>query len=164
MIQCPKCKQGLPDWVQSCQFCGADTKSVARPQVVTTKRAAPAGQPSWIWPAYYAICLYFIVSGVAEIIQGVVGKEVSVFSIIVGSVMAIIGAGLAFRAEFIRGIANIYCWFVILSSGFGLLSSIFLGLILGPAILLIVAQQILNIICAVGMIFLIGETDDARRY
>lgn len=174
MIQCPKCANGLPDWAQTCQFCGADTKAVARPAPApgAPRRAVPAGQPKWVWPAYYACAIYFVISGGAEIIQNVVamnntkpnamGETVSgysVFGIVISAIMVIVGLGLAAKIEFIRGITNIYCWLVIITSALGLLGSILGGLFLGPIALLWGLFELLNIATAVFMIFLLGETD-----
>lgn len=173
MIQCPKCTHALPDWAQTCQFCGSDTKAVARPAPTPAAvRQAPAGQPKWVWPAYYACSIYFIISGGAEILQNVVamnntkpgpmGETVSgysIFGIVISAIMVLVGLGLAARIEFIRGITNIYCWLVILSSALGLLGSLLGGMFLGPIALLWGLFELFNIGTAVFMIFLIGETD-----
>lgn len=173
MITCPKCANALPDWSQTCQFCGADTKAVARAKPTATQMAStPYAQPTWIWPAYYIVSGYFVLTGLVEVIRAVllmnaksssaVGESVGALSmvgIIVGGLSIIFGIGLLAKVEFIRAIVNFFCYLQILGGLCGIGTSLLGGLVLGPAALIGVVQSVLNIATAALMIYLIGETD-----
>lgn len=165
MISCPKCGNSLPDWAQACQFCGTDTKKVARPAAPKgSSRSVPVGQPTWVWPAYYLIAAYFIISGFLSIGLAVLmnkeGLDVGdIVTLIVSGITAVIGIGLAAKVEIIRGITNIFCWLQILSGGFGFLTLLFAGAFLGPIAILYAGFKLFDVISGAFMIFLIGETD-----
>lgn len=173
MIQCPKCSSSLPDWAQTCQFCGTDTKAVARPKPAPGKaRSAPVGQPAWVWPAYYIVSGYFVVSGLVEVVralvmmnaktnnaEGAMVAQYSVIGLVVGVITVIIGAGLLAKVEFIRGIVNFFCYLKILGGLCGIGGSLFAGLFVGPAALFALLMSVFDIATAVLMIFLIAETD-----
>ncbi len=174
MIQCPKCTNQLPDWSQSCQFCGSDLKGVPRPATPknTNTHYKPVGQPAWVWPAYYICAAYFILSGLYAVVEallimrkttdnaaGSIAASMAWVGVIMGAVRTLIGAGLVARVDFIRGVVNIFCWLQILSSGLGVIGSLLAGLFVGPAALLYLLLNVFNICTAALMIFLIGETD-----
>jgi hypothetical protein len=84
---------------------------------------------------------------------------VSIVMMIIGGITALIGIGLIARVEVVRGIVNILCWIRIVGAGFGLFSSLLAGAFVGPAALVGAAFNLLDLITAGLMIYLIGETD-----
>jgi len=176
MIQCPKCQQSLPDWSQVCQFCQTDLKGVARPKTgdpANNRPVANFGQPAkWIWPTYYAISIYWIISGAKTLISAIVTsmyaqqnvfgesvKSLDVVGMIVGTLTILTGIGLIAKVEFVRGVVNVLCFLQILGNLCGLASLIMIGSILGPWVLVGIIFQVLNIATAALMIYVIGETD-----
>lgn len=184
MIQCPKCSNSLPDWAQVCQFCSADLKGVARP--VPTASAGPQSRPytgpaKWIWPTYYAISGYYILDGLRMILIAVLritsihkaaatgssavvmaGDTLTSFQyvdIVVGAITIFIGIGLILRLEFVRGIVNFFCFINIVLGVLRLGSTILIGSLLGPIVLLLLFLNVLSIASSALMIYLIGETD-----
>lgn len=176
MIQCPKCQQSLPDWAQVCQFCQTDLKGVSRPKSTDPAYARPTsnyGQPAaWIWPTYYIISAYWIISGLKTLISAILlsmtakenifgesVKSLDVVGMVVGALTIATGIGLAAKIEFVRGIVNVLCFLQILGNICGLASLIMIGSIFGPWVLIGVVFQVLNILTAALMIYIIGETD-----
>lgn len=156
--------------VATCQFCGEDLRGAAPVQkrsifldpdnhdVVHT-----GGRPKWVYPLYYTISGYFLVSGLVALILTLVNPNKSEFANILMYVSAgisiVLGLGLLGKVEIIRGIVNFVCglrvFFGLLNlpgALAGLLGSTFFG-ILG----LIFA--VLDIVLNGFMIYLIGETD-----
>ena len=129
--------------------------------------AAPVGQPKWVWPAYYSICAYFILTGLVGVIMTAISISrakdgVGIFdyvSLVVGAITALIGIGLVAKVDFVRGIVNIFCWIQIVSSVLGAASLLLAGLILGPFAILMAFWRLIDAVTAGLMIFLIGETD-----
>src|SRR5690348_10553140 len=75
MIQCPNCNATLPDWAQTCQFCQTDVKKVARPKVVVQQKKGLKPAAPWIWPAYYAMCAFFVLEGIGGILETIIGSH-----------------------------------------------------------------------------------------
>lgn len=171
MIQCPKCAASLPDWAKTCQFCGGDTKSVARP-VAAQKYQNPAFQaPQWVWGAYYAVCVYFILGGVGGIFDTIrmthmklLGEEMgwtlgSYVGILINAIVIIFGIALMLRVEAARGIVNFVCGMRIIFGVFKLAGALIGSLFVGPLGLLLALWIVLDIATAALMIYLIGETE-----
>jgi hypothetical protein len=129
-------------------------------------------QPTWIWPAYYIISGYFVVSGLFYLVRGllmmnagranVVGDRVNesgMIGLVVGVITVLIGAGLLARVEFVRGIVNVFCYLRILGGLCGIAGSLLAGLFAGPAMLIGLIVSVLDIATAAFMIYLLGETD-----
>jgi len=169
MIQCPNCKQSVPDWVQRCQFCQTELTNVARP--IATKKPALVQAAAWIYPTYYTIAGYFVLSGALEIIQTLYAANahkgvemhgmgpIQVVMIIIGAITSMIGLGLILKVEIVRGIVNIFCWLRIATSVLGLPAAVGLALILGPIGIVALVMSIFDIITGGLMIYLLGETD-----
>jgi len=175
MIQCPKCGNNLPDWSQSCQFCQTDLKNVARP------KPAPGNYPRnqnlvqtapWIWPTYYIIAGYWVLSGLKDVISAallmsksadnVAGERISSLAwigVVIGLITLLTGIGLIAKVEFIRGFVNIICWLQIAGNLCGTVGIILAGSLMGPAVLIGLIFSVFNIATAALMIYLIGETD-----
>ncbi|RYG34697.1 hypothetical protein EON81_14875 [bacterium] len=163
----------MPDWAQKCQFCNTDTKAVARPVAAGPRPVNPAfAAPKWVWGAYYATSVYFIIGGFGDIFEAIRETETKFMGVaqgytfstylglIFGGLTILFGIGLLLRIEIVRGIMNFFCGLTIL---FGLLQipgSLF-GAVLSPLGMLWAVMNILDIVTAVFMIFLIGETDKA---
>lgn len=162
MITCPGCQKTLPDWSQSCQFCGASTAKVVRPVAPPKIRRPMATDAApWVWVAYYVISVFYILRGAAGILTGVgvLGEESKVVDIVFGSVNALIGLGLLLRLEFIRGIMNVVCFLQMIGAAFGMIAGFFLSPLAGPFAALLLLLDVVQF-CAAGlMIFLLGETD-----
>lgn len=176
MINCPKCNQSLPDWSQSCQFCGTDVKTVARPAPVQKKVSQVFITPQWVWVAYYAIALWWILGGAYDVMDAMylfgkplallkLEREVGVVSgpnivgIVAGAVTCLFGIGLALKIELIRGIVNFFAGLKLLFALLGLAGSL-LGMSFSGALgLVFVIMNIIDIVTSGALIFLIGETD-----
>lgn len=157
MIKCPGCGNTLPDSFVRCQFCGADTTSVPRPAPVQKSRAKQAeGAPAWVTPAYYAVCGYYILSGLVSVITGLKSPGV----MILGGINICFGIGLAAKIDFIRGIANIICWIQIVLGALGIMGALALSALIGPLAFVLVGLDVIQIGAAGFMIYLIGETDE----
>lgn len=181
MITCSGCHQTLPDWAQKCQFCGADVTKVARPVAVTAKSRPLTPTASWIWPVYYSLCAYWVISGMGHAADtyhtaitpvkmefmgiketmeapgfgsfaAILGFGVSIFRIVVG-------IGLAARLEFARGIANFLAGLSILFGVLGLAGSLIGTMFAGPWGLVLALMNTLDIVVGGMTIYLIGETE-----
>jgi|SRR5579862_5239143 len=171
MISCPKCNATLPDWAQTCQFCQTDVTKVARPKPVVQQKRNYMPVASWIWPCYYAMCAVFVLEGAGGILHTVasshekfMGQEIGlgVFSFIsmaFDGFTALLGIGLAMRIELARGIVNFICGLRILFGVLDLAGALMGTLFLGPLGFILVILSIVNIVTAIFMIYLIGETD-----
>lgn len=125
--------------------------------------------PKWTWIAYYVVCAYYVIEGLRLVFYGVVPTlavtaqmghpMVNPIYVIVGLVMALFGAGLAARIEFVRGIANVVCWILIVFGFLMLAGSVMVGFVLAPLGLLFMFFSVLRIATAGFMIYLIGETE-----
>jgi len=178
VISCPKCKSSLPDWVQQCQFCGADTTKVARPVIQKTKpKIAAFETPLWVNIAYYSIAGWFILSALVSAATTVIAinsssnrnsilGEPTAFSyvgLVFCVIQVLIGLGLILKIEIVRAIVNFFCAIQILMSILGGLAA-FPMMVLSPlAGILYLLYQIFNIATAGFMIYLIGETDAGAR-
>ena len=171
MIQCPNCKNSLPDWVQNCQFCGASTANVVRqvssnPQLRT---GTVLGGPSkWVWIAYFAIAIWFLVGGTIDgirvVMAGVGSKSPEAVTFI--AVLCIFpatriftGVGLLVRWEFVRKVVNFVCGIGILFDLLGIIGALLTIPITGGFGVLLLCYSIFDLSTDAGMIYLIGETD-----
>ncbi len=181
MITCTGCHNTLPDWAQKCQFCGADVTKVARPVVVGNKPKAAAPSATWIMPVYYALCAYWIISGIGHAaetyhvaitpvkVEFLGMKETmeapgfASFSAILGFLISgfriIVGTGLAARLEFARGIANFLAGLSILFGILGLAGSLLSSMFTGPWGILLALLNTVDIVVGAMTIYLIGETE-----
>lgn len=173
MITCPRCQQSLPDWAQSCQFCGSDTKAVARPAPAEKKRYKNFETPQWVWVCYYLIAAWWVLGGIFDVMNafylfGKPPKELlgsdgemgpNIVGIIAGSITALFGIGLAFRIEVIRGIVNFAAGAKLLLGLLGIAGTIMGMTVSGALAIPLVFLHVINVITAGGLIFLIGETD-----
>ncbi|MBS1713516.1 MAG: hypothetical protein JST30_04190 [Armatimonadetes bacterium] len=169
MIQCPNCKNTLPDFAQKCQFCQADVTKVPRAKG-SAKPGDVAGQSGryvshkFVWGLYYTISVWWIVGGaigVAEPFLTAKGQELSVFSyagIAISAFSVLVGIGLLLQAELVRGIVNVLSFLKLVGGLGGLIGSL-LGIVFaGPLGLLLVLYNIINIVVAGATIWVIGET------
>ena len=178
MISCPKCQSALPDWAQSCQFCGTDTGKVARPVVEQKKSNYAYGTAAWVWWAYYAIAGWFVLSGLINLARGIIGfiqfnrdtadnpyvQSFGVFfyfGMAISAAAIVVGMGLILKSDFIRGIANYYCAFMLLFGALDVLSYIGISAIIGPVAYVWMARSALDVVCGGMMIYLILETNDS---
>jgi hypothetical protein len=173
MIQCPKCANQLPDWAQNCQFCQTDLKGVARPKPdVKTMRPMMSGPAPWVWPAYYLSAGWFILNGIITIASsiilmakidnslfGAVLGPITYVMLVVGIAQVVIGLGLILKIEFIRGVANIWCWLQILAGARGLLGSLVFGGFFTSWGIVGIVRSVFDIGTAGLIIYLLGETD-----
>ena len=155
MVHCPKCNATLPDGAYNCQFCGTQFAPV--PQ----SRGYTGGKPNWIWPAYYGVAAYWMLSGLASALEAILQSKggPNIFALIIAVLNFGFGLGLALRIELIRGITNVFCFINILFGLFGLAGSFLLTAIVGWLGLLIMGQTALSIATSGAMIYLLGETD-----
>ncbi len=107
MITCPKCKNTLPDWAQSCQFCHSDLKAVARPVTVKKEVSYYGQMAKWVWPCYYAISGYIVFIAVVLAALTLLAGPLDIMSKIgltIDALILIVGLGLLVQNDFIRGI------------------------------------------------------------
>ncbi len=179
VISCSACHNTLPDWAQRCQFCGADVTKVARPAAVSTKPRPYAPSATWIWPVYYALCAYWVISGLGHAAEAyhtavtpvtikMFGASETItpgfgFGQILGLVFAafqlFVGVGLAARVEIARGIANFLAALGILFGLAGLAGSFMGALVFGPWAIFGIVRNTLDIVVGAMTIYLIGETE-----
>lgn len=182
MIQCSNCNQSLPDWAKSCQFCGNDVSSVQRPAAPGKPQRAPvSATPGWIWPVYYALCAYWVISGlggaadsyrtaITPVKMEMFGIKETIeapgfgsFGFILGITIAtfkiLVGIGLAARVEIARGIANFLAGLSILFGLIGLAGSAVGTLVAGAFGVLMMFLNVLDIVNGGLTIYLIGETE-----
>ena len=187
MITCPKCKNTLPDWTQVCQFCQSDVSKLARP-VQPQDRAirGSSNTAAWIWPTYYFISTYFILIGIWHIFDivlllhainadatkhGLPGSSTMsfvivpiIFDIILGAIPIVLGIGLIFKIEIIRGVTNFLCFLniavdLVMLVG-NVLSAPIAGMVGGADLVMFgMFLQVTNLCFNGLMIYLIGETD-----
>jgi hypothetical protein len=119
MINCTKCSASLPDWAKTCQFCGTDVSSVARPAPV--QKQSRGRQPEqWVMGAYFGLAALYMIDGLYHVILALAdlkhfSSDVSLLiGLIFGVATFVIGLGLILRIEFIRGIVNFFCGIQIL--------------------------------------------------
>ena len=73
--------------------------------------------------------------------------------------MVVFGVGLVARIEFVRGIANVVCSFMVLSGIFMMWGSLVMSMISTPFGILYLCLGVLRILTSGFMIYLLGETD-----
>ena len=126
----------------------------------------------WIWPTYYIISGYFVLSGLWSIGETLYaasahrsGAEaagmgpVQGVMIIVGVLTALIGLGLLFKVELARGIVNVFCWIRIALGVLSLPAVIGMVVVFGPLGVIMLISSVVDIVTSALMIYLIGETD-----
>jgi ribosomal protein L40E len=174
MIKCPRCNATLPAWAQSCQFCQADVSGVARPVAAKKDESRYYQAPKWVWIAYYVIAAFWILNGVRDILWGldVFGRQgeggffesgISVGMLAVGFVTALVGLGLILKIELARGIVNVIAGLRILFGALSLFMTIPLIFIVGIFGFLAAIWTLIDIVLAVLIIYIIGETDSGTR-
>jgi hypothetical protein len=170
-MKCPRCQNSVISGIATCQFCGEDLRGLAP----TQKRSMfvdpdshevvhTGGRPKWVYPAYYAVSGWFLVSGLIDIIQVLTNPKIEegflkIILIVVPAVRCLLGLGLIAKIEFVRGIVNFVCGISLIFSIIGLLSSFASILALGGMGVLVVVMNVVNICTYALMIYLIGETD-----
>ena len=104
-VTCPNCKNNLPAWSQTCQFCGSPLKGVVRPAgapIVDTWD----DKPTWQEVCYIIVSVIFILLGGFEILQGFnviaggsgdVRAGVGTYFQIMGSISVVLGIGMLFQ-------------------------------------------------------------------
>ena len=173
MITCPQCQQQLPDWAKVCQFCHTDVSKIARPVAIAKpKPKSSLDAPNWVWPSYYAIAGWYIISGLLLIWQGVSGATATgasalaaglmLFVSITGGISITLGIGLILKNPVLRKVCVWFNWLTILVSFRGLVSGIFLSTLIGIGWLWALSNLI-SMIAAAFMIYLLAETDSATE-
>jgi hypothetical protein len=163
MIQCPNCKNTLPDTFTQCQFCGADVTKVVRP-APTKKASRPLYEPpKWVWIAYFGIAGYWLIGGIMDVVRGLTSLSgagaFAYIGIAFGAFTALVGIGLMARVELVRGIVNVICFLRIIFGLLGLWGALWGSLFLGPLALLFAVFAAFDIVTGILMIYLLGETE-----
>ena len=173
-MTCPTCQKQIISGVPTCQFCGSDLRGMAPAQgkrsifidsdsyyVVHT-----GGKPGWVYPAYYIVASYFVLSGLGGALLTLLNHKAMTeggLFVYVGlafnAVGVLLGLGLIAKIEIIRGIVNFVCGLSLIFGILGLLGSLGVVLTLGGLGVLMLIQNILDICMNAFMIYLIGETD-----
>ena len=153
-----------------CQFCGAAVAPPPKGAGGAAKASvwhddhAPVyyGKPKWVWPAYYFICGYFVLSALVSAIVTLSGKRHGFETplVFIGPVInLVLGVGLALRIEFIRGVVNFVCGLGLVFGVLRLIPAAAMVMALGPIGLLILLLVVFDMVSDAMMIYLIGETD-----
>lgn len=171
MISCPKCHASLPDWAKTCQFCQNDVTKVVRPVAVKTDKGPLIPVAPWVWGAYYALSVYFLLNGGYEIFsafrishQKILGEEIgfgfaSIFVTLLGAFHIVLGIGLLFQIQVLRNVVNFILGMSVLLGILNLALSLPGVMIGGFYGFLSLMTQALQIAASAFMIYLIGETD-----
>jgi hypothetical protein len=117
--------------------------------------------------AYYAIAIYWIISGTWTILSGsgiLTHKDPTIISIIVGAVNVLVGFGLVFKVEVMRSIVNFFCFLNIAVGLLGLWEAVLLMPFFHLLGIVLILTQMLQIATSGLMIYLIGETDGAPNF
>lgn len=160
MIQCPSCKNTLPDWAQKCQFCGADVTKVPRPKAAPQQKAyrtAGSGyaNKNLIWGLYYFFAVWWIIDGGLTLATA----KGSVLEIVIGSIQALVGVGLLLRIDFLRGVFNVLAFLGLLGALRGLIFAILGSAFFGLSGFLLVLFMVFKICLYGAQIWVLGETD-----
>ena len=119
-VVCPNCKNNLPAWSQSCQFCGNPLKGVVRPAgaaIVDTWD----DKPTWQEVCYIIVSIMFILNGALEILQGfkIVSLDgsnmtagIGAYYQIMGAISAVLGIGMLFQQLWAQFLVK---WFSVLA-------------------------------------------------
>src|SRR5579862_3309113 len=119
-ITCPNCKQALPAWSQTCQFCGAPLQGVIRPMgapIVDTWN----DRPTWQEVGYIVCSVIFILLGALSLLEGfkviqVGPKPISdgqgAYLQITGTISAVLGIAMLFQQLWAQFIVK---WYSVLS-------------------------------------------------
>lgn len=176
-LKCPKCGASLPDWAKQCQFCQTDVSKLARPvQQDTKKHYAAFETPKWVWACYYFIAAWWILGGAYDVLDSmyVFGKPLELLKLekefqmqvgpnvvgaIAGAITLIFGLGLALKIELIRGIVNFVAGLKLIFGLLGLAGSLMGMTFAGFLSLPFVIFELVNVITAGMLLWLIGETD-----
>lgn len=162
MIQCPQCRNTLPDTFVKCQFCGADVTKVPRPVQPKAKKVGYE-IPKWVWLAYFGVAGYWLIGGIMDIVRGLQSLEkaggFAYFGIVFGAITALVAIGLMARVELVRGIVNILCFLRILNGALTLWGALMGSIFIGPLALLFAIFGAIDVASGLFMIYLIGETD-----
>jgi hypothetical protein len=133
-----------------------------------------AGPPQHIMTLYYIGAAWWILQGgrTVAVSLGILPEMMSSFggifasfvivAIIIGAIQALLGIGLMAKIEIARGIVNILCWITI---AFGLYDfiSLFAAVLVWPLLgILGIILNVIDIVVAGAMIWLIGETETWR--
>ncbi len=162
MIHCPNCNATLPDYVSRCHFCGS---TFANQNLPPKMRAASGGydatgRPKWVWPAYYGIAGWWILTGAVGIAQGLLLQHGGgIVGTAAGVLNVVFGLGLMARVEIVRGITNVVCFINIVFGLFSLVGAFLASAIFGLLGAIEMVVCMVNIGAAVFLMFLIGETD-----
>lgn len=85
MITCPSCKNTLPDWTTTCQFCNTDVRAVARPKGTDDVPRYGGKLPDKvIWRIYYAVCGFWVLCGGLDLLWALSSKEPAYVSLAFG--------------------------------------------------------------------------------
>jgi hypothetical protein len=177
IIVCPTCNRSVPAGFGQCQFCGGSLAGIAKP---TPSKGYFAyedghtqtyfGKPKWVYPAYNAVCVYYILSGLYTVIASLLVKPgksevadiisfVKIIGMVVGGVYILFGIGLLAKVEFLRGIVNFFCGLSIIFALISLPGALAGVAVSGFSGFVNLAITIVNIVINALMIYLIGETD-----
>jgi hypothetical protein len=170
-ITCPNCRQTLPVRAMVCQFCKTDVSKIARP-VVAGQAPAAIADTDWKVVAYYVMSGWWMFNGIVMILGAVVFHNklmeggfgtVPIIVLIIGTVYALTGLGLACRVELARGIVNILSWLTVAGSVMRIAGFLMAGLVMGPVVIFMILRALFDGLLAGFQIYLIGETDNFMR-
>ncbi|MBS1708793.1 MAG: hypothetical protein JSS65_08755 [Armatimonadetes bacterium] len=178
MISCPKCKQTLPDFVTTCQFCGAQIQGVKQIQAVhvdsdgfehpdTTTGSGLSGE--WVRRIYYGLGIFWLLTGLWSILDITVVGPASKGTTFQGGVayiflfILVIRLGLAIgylmRASIAKKVINVFAALGLLGALLSLVGSLMSIMLVGPFGILFVLLSLLDVIVNGGIMWIIGESE-----
>jgi hypothetical protein len=171
-IKCPNCQQSVPAGFGTCQFCKASLQGVVRPNHQRKNYFAYEddhstqyfGKPTWVKPAYTALCFYFIVSAVVGMVQVFSSfkgdlEPFKIMGIAIHAIGLVVGIGLLAKIEFIRNLVTFTSGIKIIFGLIGLPGAVLTAPTFGLMGIVYVILAVLDIATNALMIYLIGETD-----
>jgi hypothetical protein len=172
-MTCPTCQKQVIAGVPTCQFCGSDLRGMAPAQAkrsifIDSDSYEPVhtgGKPGWVYPAYYCVSGYYVVSALIGILLVVLNKKsdmsdpFTIAMIAIYGVSLIVGIGLLAKIELVRGIVNYVSFGKILGALRGILFSLGIMMVSTGMGILLLLFNVFELCTAVFMIYLIGETD-----
>lgn len=179
MITCPNCRQTLPDFVNQCQFCGADTRAVQRPAFQPVDddgfdqpdlRTGSGLSGEWVRRIYYGLGTMWIVTGVwglldITLIGPAASKKPFEMSLLTGLIIGItcirlvLAVGYMMRANIAKQIINVFAAIGLLFALLGLVGSLMTIMLVGPLGVVFVILQLIDVIVNGGIMWIIGESE-----
>jgi len=133
-VTCPHCKNNLPAWAQTCQFCGAPLRGVGSHSgpIVDTWN----DRPTWQEVGYIVCSVIFILIGGLELLQGfkvvpVGAKPISdgygTYLQFMGTAAAVLGIAMLFQQLWAQFVVKLYSMLALVVALWNLMVSLMMA-------------------------------------